>query len=1003
MKITSYFIKHPVTSIILNCMIIMIGILCFYNLQIREYPKITLPNLSVTTIYPNASADLVESSITNILEDQLAGVEGIDTITSSSMYGRSVIDLNFLQNTSIDRSLISTKDAVSRARKYLPLIVKEPSIDQEGAKEGPPFMAICLESKAMAFGELTHFVNLELKNAFRSIEGVAKVYIYGEPYTYKVTLDAHKMYSFGINADEIYSAIERSGSSLPVGKFQKELPVTLNSELKNIKDFENILVKNSSHPVFLKSLATVELGTNNQEMRLKINGKPGLCIGIKKTKDDNPIDVSTLVHKKLAEIKQTIPNTIKIAIPLDQAEFIRSSLSNIKNSILEAILLVLVIVFLFLRNIRATLVPVITIPISLIGSFIFLNLCGFSINIMTLLAMVLAIGLVVDDAIIVLENISRHIENGETPLNASLKGANEIGFSIVAMTLTLTSVYAPIAFLTGVIGQLFIEFAAALAGSVLISGLVAITLSPLMCAKILKPKQEVILPQIDIFLNKLSVLYLKYLKKVISYQKTILLFLALVLTVITISFNFLPQETAPSEDRSLVGIFVPEIAGKNIDNTEQNIEKVENLVKDLPETMGSMTFMDNKKGGQVILPLKPITQRQRSADQITNSLRPKMASLQSLDAWVWSWSSALPGLNNPATNLELTLNISTTDSYKSLFDQVNLARNKGNEQKLFNSIYHDLKLDDLGFNIDINKNSLAQLNLTESQAAKMIEIFFSGNSSLEFKKDGILYPITIEGNIKPWSLEELYLTNPKGKRISLASFAYISTKSSPKSLNHFNQMRSVNLTAKITSEDNLKSSMEKLYKLADDTLPKSYKKTWSGVAKTFNETSASTKILYLLSLLFIYAILAIQFESFIDPFIILLTVPLACFGSLLTLYFTNGSLNIYSQVGIITLIGIITKHGILIVEFANQLHAQGMSLLDATLESAHLRLRPILMTTGAMVCGVIPLVLSTSAGSEARHAIGIVLVSGLSLGTLLTLFILPSLYYMIKSCTKTSN
>jgi multidrug efflux pump len=1003
MKITSYFIKHPVTAIILNCMIIMIGILCFYNLQLREYPKITLPSLSVTTIYPNASADLVESSITNILEDQLAGVEGIDTITSSSMYGTSVINLNFLPNTSIDRSLTSTKDAVSKAIQYLPLSVKEPSIDQEGEKEGPPFMAICLESKAMAFGELTHFVNLELKNAFRSIKGVAAVYIYGEPYTYKVTLDAHKMYNFGINADEIYSAIKRSGSSLPVGKFQKELPVTLGSELKNIEDFENILVKNTPHPVFLKSLATIDLATDNEKMRLKINGKPGLCIGIKKTSDDNPIDVSALVHKKLTEIKQTLPDTIKIAIPLDQAEFIRSSLSNIKSSILEAVLLVLVIVFLFLRNIRATLVPLITIPISLIGSFIFLNLCGFSINIMTLLAMVLAIGLVVDDAIIVLENISRHIENGETPLNASLKGAKEIGFAIVAMTLTLTGVYAPIAFLTGVIGQLFIEFAAALAGSVLISGIVAITLSPLMCAKILKPKQKVILPQIDIFLNKLSALYLQYLKKIISYRKTILSFLALILIVITVCFNLIPQETAPSEDRSLVGVFVPEIAGKNIDNTDQNIEKVENLVKDLPETMGSMTFMSNQSGGQVILPLKPITKRNRSADEIVNILRPKMASLRSLDAWVWSWSSALPGVNDASTSLELTLNISTTDSYKDLLNNINTTRNKGNEQKLFNSIYHDLKLDDLGLNIDINKNSLAQLNLTESQAAKMIEIFFSGDSSLEFKKDGILYPITIEGNTRPWSLEELYLTNPKGKRISLASFAKISTKSSPKSLNHFNQMRSVNLTAKITSEDNLKSSMEKLYKLADDTLPKSYKKTWSGVAKTFNETSASTKILYLLSLLFIYAILAIQFESFIDPFIILLTVPLACFGSLLTLYFTNGSLNIYSQVGIITLIGIITKHGILIVEFANQLHAQGMSLLDATLESAHLRLRPILMTTGAMVCGVIPLVLSTSAGSEARHAIGIVLVSGLSLGTLLTLFILPSLYYMIKSCTKTSN
>jgi multidrug efflux pump len=1002
MKITSYFIKHPVTAIILNCMIIMVGILCLHHLKIREYPKVILPDLQVTASYPSASADLVESSVTNILEDQLAGIEGIKNITSSSQYGLSIINLDFHPNVSIDKALISARDAVGKARGMLPEIVKEPTINRAEDNSGPPFMAVCLESEALTFGELTHYTNLELKNSFRSIQGISSVSIYGQPYTYKIILDAHKLYNFGINADEVYNAIEKSGASLPAGKFQKELPVTIDSELKNIEDFENIVVKNIPKPVFLKSLATIELATDNQRMRLKINGKPGLCIGLQKTSDDNPVEVSALVHQKVAEIKQTIPDTIKIAVPLDQAEFIRSSISNIESSILEAIFLVLVIVFLFLRNVRATLVPIITIPISLIGSLIFLNLCGFSLNIMTLLAMVLAIGLVVDDAIIVLENISRHIENGESPLNAALKGAKEIGFAIIAMTLTLTSVYAPIAFITGVIGQLFIEFAAALAGSVLISGIVAITLSPLMCAHILKPKHEVIFPQIDLFLNKLSSQYLQYLKQTIAFKKTTLLFLTLVISVIIFTSGIIPQETAPSEDRGLIGVFVPAASGKNLDDIEQNIEKVENLIKNIPESIGSMTFM-GEWGGQVILPLKPINERKRSADEIVNSLRPLMGSLKSIDAWPWSLSTSLPGTKNANENLELILNVSTTKSYQELFDMVNITRNVANEQKLFSSVDHNLKLDDLGLNINIDKNTLGKLNLSEYQVAKMIEIFFSGDTALDFKMDGILYSITIEGNKNPWSLDELYITNSNGKRISIASFASISSKSSPKSLDHANQMRSVEVRAKLTKGDNLEESMAKLYKLADETLPKSYKKTWSGVAQTFNETSTSTKILYLLSILFIYAILAVQFESFIDPFIILLTVPLACVGSLLTLYFTSGTLNIYSQVGIITLIGLITKHGILIVEFANQLHAKGSSLLDAILESTHVRLRPILMTTGAMICGIIPLILSTSAGSEARHAIGIILVSGLSFGTIFTLFILPNLYYMIKSLNTKNN
>lgn len=1002
MKITSYFIKHPVASIILNLSIILIGILCFKNIPVREYPNVILPKLMVETNFPNASSELVETSVTNILEDELAGVEGVDHISSHSLSNKSSIKINFLPNTSMDRALMAVRDAVNSAKPKLPQDAKEPAVIRESQNSGPPFMAICLESESMRRSELTHYANVSLKNAFRSLQGVSSVEIWGTPYTYKITLDHHALYNYGINADEIYDAIAKAGVSLPVGKYRKESPVTLNSELLNVEDFQNILVQNKEKPVFLKSLADIQLAENTENFRMKINGKPGLCMGINRSSDANPLDTSALVHQQVNQLQKTIPKTIKMAVALDQAEFVRSSTKNIESSIIEAIILVLIIVFLFLGNIRGTIIPIITIPISLIGSLIFLKVFGFSINIMTLLAMVLAVGLVVDDAIVVLENIVRHIENGNSPLNAAINGSKEIGFAIIAMTLTLVSVYAPIAFIGGITGQLFIEFAVALAGSVLISGVVAITLSPLMCSKLIGVNHGHKLPKIENYLEIIAHKYGKILVTIINYHKVIISILLLCLFVTAIMFNVLPKETAPKEDRSLIGVFIPSTPGKNIEHTEQNVEKVENIIKNIPEAEGSLTFVFDH-GGSAILPLKPKNKRTRSSEEIVASLYPLMVSFPSADAWPWSWNTALPGLDDPSENSELSLVISTTDSYKDLLDVLNNIRNKAEEKKLFRSIYHDLKLDNLGYNIEVDKDVLAKLNLSEAQIAKQVEIFFSGNSSLEFKKDGIIYPITLESKFKPWNLEELYLTNNLGKRISLGSFTKFSNKTEPKELFHYNQMRAAKLKIPLNMEENIVRTMEKLYNITDEISPSAYKKNWTGIAKTYTEASSSTSLLFVLAILFIYAILAIQFDNFIDPLIIIFTVPLACSGAMLTMYLTGTSLNIYSQVGLITLIGLITKHGILIVEFANQLLSNNKTLLDAILSSAKLRIRPILMTTGAMIAGSIPLIISNSEGSEARHDIGIVLVSGLGIGTIFTLLVLPSLYYLVKSLVLKQN
>lgn len=997
MKLTSYFIKHPVIAIILNLMIVVLGVLCFYNLSVREYPDISFPTITVSAYYPNASPDLVETAVTNILEDRLAGIEGLDTITSESITGSSQITLLFRAGTSMDRALAASQDAVGLARAYLPVEVKSPEIKRQRKTTGLPFIGISIESSTLGFGDLTHYANLNLKNVFRSIPGVSTVDVYGQPYTYTLELDPKKLFSFGVNVDEVLSAITQSHISLPAGNYQNKIPSTLNYELKSKEDYENLLIKtNQEHPIFLKSLAKVSLETDTSEMRVRVNGKPGLIIAINRANDANPIEVSRLVRKELQAIQKTLPASIKATVNIDQSDFINASLYNIRSSIAEAIFLVLIIVFLFLRNIRATIIPLVTIPISLLGSLLFLKFFGFSINLMTLLAMVLAIGLVVDDAIIILENIWRHIEEGMPPREAAIQGAQEIGFAIIAMTFTLASVYLPIAFIQGLLGQLFVEFAVALAGAVFISGIVALTLSPLMCANLLTSNSKNWLPQIDSWLGSLAKAYAKRLHRILNHQKWAYVAAILSVALSVLFYNLLPHETAPKEDRGLIGVFTPAVAGEDVNLLDQKAADIEKIVNELPESDNKLTFVSDW-GASLILPLKPHAERKRSANELIEILRPAFSHYPSVDPHVWSWDSGLPGIDNAGSGSELTLVISTNESYRQLFDQVEKLKAALDASKLFESSYFELRLDSMGYNIDLDMNRLAKLGLSPAQVAKTIEVFFSGDKSQSFEKDGVVYNLTIKGNTSPWTLDGLYLTTPRGKRVSLGALTKLTAKAQPAALEHYQQMRSTTLHVLPIKGQSLSKAVDEVWRTAKEELPEQYKLSWSGAAKALNESSNVMIFLLILSLAFIYAILAVQFENFIDPLIILFTVPLACSGALASAYFFGQSLNIYTEVGLITLIGLISKHGILIVEFANQLHGEGILLKEAIQQAAVLRLRPILMTTGAMVFGAIPLILSHDAGAESRHAIAAVLIGGLCMGTMFTLFILPAVYCHIKS------
>ncbi|GHT91271.1 membrane protein [Alphaproteobacteria bacterium] len=1000
MNFTSFFIKNPVFAIVLNTMLVVIGVLSLDSLLVREYPKVEIPMITVSTTYRNASPEVIESSVTNVLEDQLAGVEGIETVTSHSFAEYSKIKLRFLDGTSMDKAIASVRDAINMARDRLPREVREPAIYRGGQNgEFPPYILIALESATMNSLELGHFANVTIKNAFRSVDGVSSVQVWAYQYTTKINVDPQKLHMFGINVDEICKAIDKENISRPVGKIRNITPATLESELKSTGDFENIIlkhqnfsdVKHKKRAVFLKDVATVELSDDSRSGKCILNGKTGTFIAINVASDANPVEVSNLVQKEIKKLEKEMSANISIYTILDQAEFVRSAIKNTETATFEAILLVLLIVFVFLRSARATLIPIITIPISIIGAIVFLKMFGFSINIMTLLAIVLAVGLVVDDAIVVLENISRHMENGLSRIEASLKGAQEIGWAIVAMTLTLVSVYAPFIFLRGAIGQLFIEFAVALAGSVLISGLVALTLSPLMCSVLLKQKEVRPFPQIDVIFQNFTEKYRAFLARMLQRKILALLVAAGSLVITGIFLATLPQETAPPEDRGTVIANLPSLYGKDVDYYEAQAMKVCRFLDGMSEIKYRVNFA-YENSSYLFFPLIEKTKRYRSADEIVADLNKKVQDFPSQDVNVWSEDTNLPGISsNDQGSSRVRLAISTSGTYQELYENLEKMKRELMKSPLCGNPGHDLALNNLTYKIYIDQDKASKLGITNEQISKTLEVFFSGNRNLTFHKDGISYDILIESSEKPWDLSGIYVTNTAGKRISLDVVSKMVPSTEPKQFYHHNQMRAAKLAFSVPQNTNFSDTLGAGMKIINENLPQSYKKAPLGSAESVQKSSRTMMMLFVLAIVFIFAILSLQFNNFRDPLLILLTAPLACASALFSIWITGISLNIYTSVGLITLIGLITKHGILIVEFTNQLMAQGKSAVEAVQQAAVIRLRPILITTGAMFFGSIPLVIPGDYGFESRRCIGIILTGGLFWGTIFVLTIFPTL------------
>ncbi|HLS51571.1 MAG TPA: efflux RND transporter permease subunit, partial [Burkholderiaceae bacterium] len=772
------------------------------------------------------------------------------------------------------------------------------------------------------------------------------------------------------------------------------------TDLQTVQEFKDVIVANvNGYPVRLAELADIQIGPENERIVSRFMGNSALNIGITKQSTANPLDLSKAARQEIALINETLPAGMKLNISYDSSVFIQESINAVYKTIGEAVLLVALVIFFFLRSFRASLIPLVTIPVSLVGAFGVMYMMGFSINTLTLLAMVLAIGLVVDDAIVVLENIYRHIEEGKPRFEAALLGIREIAFAVIAMTLTLVTVYAPLAFATGRTGRLFIEFALTLAAAVGVSGFVALTLTPMMCSRILKPQtsQGRLYNLIERFLVALTARYRGSLLIALRHRAVVLVLGVLVALASVVLFKTVKSELAPIEDRGVVFGVLTAPDGATLDYTLETVGEIEDLYEQIPEAQSyqSIIGFPTVTDGFAIMRLKPWSERTRSQQSIAAELQPKFNALPGIRAF----PANPPSLGQRATSKPVEFVIMSQAPYPEIAEMVGAYLEKLQQYPGLQNIDTDLRLNTPELKVQVNRDKLADVGVDVGTVGRTLESMLGGRQVTRFRDSGEQYDVIVqvkkEDRNTPDDISDIYVRTQSGDMVQLSNFLTITEGVSPQSLNHFNRLRAVIVQASIAPGYALGEVLEHMHTVAQETLPQTVQTDLDGQSREFRDSAGSMYLVFVMALAFIYLVLAAQFESWRNPLIIMLSVPLSMTGALLALWLSGGTLSIYSQIGLVTLVGLITKHGILIVEFATQLRASGRDMIEAVVEASVLRLRPILMTTGAMVLGTLPLAYATGAGAESRHQIGWVLVGGLLLGTVLTLYVVPVAYTLL--------
>lgn len=1000
MILSEISIKRPVLATVMSLLVLLVGLLAYDRLSVREYPKTDLPVVTVETNYPGASASILETQVTQIIEDSLSGIEGIDFMTSISRTEKSQITVTFKIDRDPDSAAADVRDRVSRVVGRLPDDAETPIVAKTEA-DAQPIIWLAFSSDRHSIMEVTEVADQEVKDQLQTVTGVANVMIFGErKYAMRIWLDPVRMAAYQVIPKDVEEALENQNIEIPAGRIEskeREFTLLTRTDVNDVEAFKQLIIRNENgYPVRIQDVARVEIAPENDRRITRYKGESAVALGVVKQSTANPLDVSAGVRETVAKFSPTLPEGMEVEVAYDSSIFIEESIKSVYQTLIQAAILVVLVLFFFLRNVRATLIPVITIPLSLIGAFAMMYWMGFSVNTLTLLALVLAIGLVVDDAIVMLENIYRHVEAGLDPIQAAFKGAKEIGFAVLATTVVLVAVFAPVAFSEGRTGKLFTEFALTLAGAVVVSTFVALTLSPMMSSRLLKheTRHSAIFNLIENFLHSLTEGYRRLLNRLLSSRLLAVIIMLASFAGAGFYYQQLPQELAPIEDRGTIINFALAPDGSSVSYIDRYARQIEKTVEATEETERYFAVIGfpAETNAMVFQGLLPWEERVRKQQAIAAEQTPKLFGGI---PGIMSFSLNRPSLGQSfiARPVEFIVKSNGTyDDLKRISDQMmgKILQNKG-----FAQPDSDLKLNKPELQIEVKRDKLSDMAVDVADLGRTLETFMAGREVTRFKREGEQYEVIVKiadsNRRSPDDLTTLYIRNDHGEMVQLSNLVEVNETVAPRELNHFDKVKAVKFQTQLAPGYSLGEALTYLEESLAEIAPNAGI-DYSGPSREFKTSSSSMQLTFALALIVVFLVLAAQFESFKNPMIIMLSVPPAIFGALFALHYSGGSLSVYSQIGLITLVGLVTKHGILIVEFANQLQDQGKELREAIIEAASLRLRPILMTTGATVLGAIPLAIAFGAGAESRQQIGWVIVGGMTFGTLLTLFVIPTVY-----------
>jgi len=1007
MSFSDLFIRRPVLSTVLACMILLLGFQGIFNLSIRQYPKVDETAITITTSYPGASADLIQGFISAPIARAVASTENIDYVTSSSRPSSSTVTVQMKLGSNPDVALTEVLSKVQGVRGTLPDASKDPVI-VKGTGQQFAMMYISMQNPNMTKEQLTEYIERVIRPRMSTVEGVADVQIFGaQQYSMRVWIDPIRLAARGVTAAEVLAAINNSNFLSAPGNTQNEYVVssiTVRSTLQTPEAFAELPLRSTDgNVVRLRDVARVELGAENTDTRVSFNGKPGTFLAIFPTPAANPLTTAAALTKLVPQIQETLPKGMTIEVVYDATGQISASIEEVFKTIGEAVAIVVVVILLFLGSFRSVMMPIITIPLSLIGVCFLLFAVGYSINLLSLLAMVLAIGLVVDDAIVVVENIHRHMEEDHmTPMQAAFSGMREIASAIVAMTMTLAAVFAPLAFTGGLTGALFREFAVTLAGSVVLSGVIAVTITPMMSARLLKAGTPGRFQRIvDGIFARVEHVYERAVTGSLNYRPLTLIIVLALVGVTGFMFTKTSSELAPEEDQGFLLSLVTAPTYATSDYTETYVNQMLGLVRDIPETraqFSAVAFGGATNSAFVGFAFKDWAERKRNSKELQADITARIAKVAGVQAFVF----APPTLPGSGGGLPIALVVRSTGDSAEVYKAAEQIKNKAQASGRFIVVQNSMSYDSPQVTVTIDRDRAAALNLPIADIGRTLTLLVGGAEVAQFDRDSNSYDIIPQVpqqfRDNPEKLGEYFVRSATGEMVPLSAVVNISNNASPAAIEQFNQLNSSTISALplpgVTTGDGLKV----LEDIARESLPDTFFIDYSGQSRQEKEQGNTILIAFGAAVIVIYLVLAAQFESFRDPLIIMMAVPLSIFGAIVPLNLGLGTLNIYTQVGLITLIGLITKHGILLVEFANQQReAHGMRRRDAIIASAKVRLRPILMTTAAMALGVVPLITSSGAGAAARYSMGLVIFTGILVGTMFTLFVVPMFYTFIAS------